>query len=354
MQKKYDALVYIGRFQPLHLGHIETIRKAVRLTNKLIIVVGSAFKPRSPKNPFKFDERRSMIQQVVEAEGFDKEADIRIVANIDTLYDDDGWIARIQRLVAENTSSLDKNIAIIGHKKDDSTRYMNWFPQWGTEEVPLFEPLDATQIRQLYFNEGTNSRFFSSVVHEKTLTSLQLFKTTDDYKQIVRETEFIRANKAKFSGLPHPPTFNTSDAVVTQAGHILLIKRAAEPGKDLWALPGGYLNAYEDKDHLECMIRELLEETGIKLPEKVIRGSIKSEKRFDHKDRSERARINTVAFHVSLTDGEWKLPKVKGMDDAKEARWFTFAEVNSEEIFEDHFDIIRHFIPGIQLPGNFN
>ena len=43
-----------------------------------------------------------------------------------------------------------------------------------------------------------------------------------------------------------------------------------------------------------------------------------------------------------LPDGE--LPKVKGQDDAEKARWVPIAEVASEDCYEDHFDIIQHFV----------
>jgi bifunctional NMN adenylyltransferase/nudix hydrolase len=92
------------------------------------------------------------------------------------------------------------------------------------------------------------------------------------------------------------------------------------------------------------MIRELREETGLKLPEKVLRGSIKSTKVFDHVDRSERGRIITVAFHITLINGEWDLPKVKGMDDAEKAQWVPLNKVSPETMFEDHYDIFRHFV----------
>ena len=62
---------------------------------------------------------------------------------------------------------------------------------------------------------------------------------------------------------------------------------------------------------------EVFEETKIKVPEKVIRGSIKEMKNFDAIERSARGRTITHAFKIVLQDGE--LPKVKGSDDAEKA-----------------------------------
>ena len=54
MTKTYDAIVFIGRFQPLHNAHVEIIRKASELADKVIVVVGSANQPRTFKNPFSY------------------------------------------------------------------------------------------------------------------------------------------------------------------------------------------------------------------------------------------------------------------------------------------------------------
>jgi bifunctional NMN adenylyltransferase/nudix hydrolase len=121
-----------------------------------------------------------------------------------------------------------------------------------------------------------------------------------------------------------------------------MIKRRAEPGKGLWALPGGYVNANTDKSVLDAAIRELREETGIKVPEPVLRGSIKDNRVFDAIDRSPRGRIITHCFKIELPDGP--LPRVKGQDDAEKAKWVPIAEVRSEECFEDHYEILQHFL----------
>ena len=39
--KKYQFGIYIGRFQPLHLGHLQTIKFALEQTEQLILILGS-------------------------------------------------------------------------------------------------------------------------------------------------------------------------------------------------------------------------------------------------------------------------------------------------------------------------
>jgi bifunctional NMN adenylyltransferase/nudix hydrolase len=266
---------------------------------------------------------------------------INIEENLDTIYNDQAWAVRVQALVAKHTKPGDR-VGIIGHKKDDSSFYLDMFPQWDFENVELIEFLSAVNIRDLYFKRDVNMSFIKGVVPESTFNFLTEFKSTPEYEQIIREREFVINYKKQYASLPYPPIFSTADAVVIQSGHILLIKRRAEPGKGLWALPGGYVNANTDKSVEDAAIRELREETMIKVPAPVLRGSIRRSKVFDAIDRSPRGRIITHAVYIELPDGD--LPKVKGSDDAEKARWVPIAEVRSEECFEDHYEIIQHFL----------
>jgi bifunctional NMN adenylyltransferase/nudix hydrolase len=335
--KKYDTLVLIGRFQPLHSAHLEIIKRATALCDQLVIIVGSANQPRTYKNPFSFAERRQMIYEATRGLAME----VVIESNTDTIYNDQAWAVRVQGIVRKHASGKGR-VGIIGHKKDDSSFYLDMFPQWGYENVELVEFLSAVDIRDLYFKWTFNSNFIKNVVPDSTYESLMTFRKTEEFAQIIREREFIVEHNKQYAGLKYPPIFSTADAVVICSGHVLMIRRRAEPGRGLWALPGGYVNARTDKSVEDAAIRELREETQIKVPAPVLRGSIKRSKVFDAIDRSPRGRIITHAFHIELPDGE--LPKVKGADDAEKARWVPIAEVRSEECFEDHYEIIQHFL----------
>lgn len=337
MSKPYGTVVLIGRFQPLHNAHLEIIKRCTALTDQLVIIAGSAKQPRTYKNPFTFDERRQMI--LAATAGLSLR--VYVEPNIDTIYNDQAWAVRVQGIVSKYRV-LGEKTAIIGHKKDDSSFYLDMFPQWDYINVEQIEPLGATDIRDLYFKWDFNSNFIKYVVPETTYDFLMQFRRSEEFAQIIREREFVSNYKKQYASLPYPPIFSTADSVVIQSGHVLMIRRRAEPGKGLWALPGGYVNANTDRSVEDAAIRELREETGIKVPAPVLRGSIKRSKVFDAIDRSPRGRIITHAFHIELPDGE--LPKVKGSDDADKARWVPIAEVRSEECFEDHYEIIQHFL----------
>lgn len=335
--KKYKTLVFIGRFQPCHLAHLRIIKKALSLADNLVIVVGSADHPRTYKNPFTSSERIQMLSNVIVSElGSARARNVKFGQVRDRLYNDAAWATAVQEQVSQFATG--SNIGIIGCSKDETSYYLKMFPQWKHEEVDLEEPLHATDIRGIYFKEDVHLSYLDNVVPPAVLNFLDRFKETAEFSQLVREREFVASYKKQYASFPYPPVFVTTDAVVVCSGHVLMIKRRSEPGKGLWALPGGFLNANTDKSVEDAAIRELREETGIKVPVPVLVGSIEKTKVFDAIERSARGRTITHAFYISLGSGE--LPKVKGQDDAEKAKWIPLSDLRSEKCFEDHYDIV--------------
>jgi bifunctional NMN adenylyltransferase/nudix hydrolase len=321
----------------LHNAHVELLNRAAEIAERILVITGSANQPRTYKNPFTSGERGSMIYLAASR----LNVPVAIESNPDTIYNDQAWVVRVQSIINKHASACTR-IAVIGHKKDESSFYLDMFPQWSLETIEELEHLSAVNIRDLYFKPNANMNFIRGVVPDTTFNFLTKFKGTAAYEQIIRERQFVEDYKKQFAALPYAPVFVTTDAVVIQSGHVLMIKRRSEPGKGLWALPGGFLNAATDKSVQDAMIRELREETCIKVPAPVLKGSIVASKVFDAIDRSARGRTITHAFKIVLPDGE--LPKVKGADDAEKARWVPIAEVRSEDCFEDHYEIVQHFV----------
>jgi nicotinamide-nucleotide adenylyltransferase len=54
--------LYIGRFQPFHLGHLEAVKHILSKVDELVIVVGSAHDSHTLENPFTAGERITMIR----------------------------------------------------------------------------------------------------------------------------------------------------------------------------------------------------------------------------------------------------------------------------------------------------
>ena len=153
MTKPYGTLVLIGRFQPLHNAHLEIIKRCTALTDQLLIIAGSANQPRTYKNPFTFEERAGMIRAA--ASGLSMR--VYVEPNVDTIYNDQAWAVRVQGIVSKYRC-LGTKEGIIGHKKDESSFYLDMFPQWEFENVDEIEPLSAVNIRDLYFRRDVNMK----------------------------------------------------------------------------------------------------------------------------------------------------------------------------------------------------
>lgn len=359
MDKQFDYLAFIGRFQPFHNGHYEVIKRALRLAEKVIIIFGSARRARNIKNPWNVAERQVMVSAC-----FPKEvAAGRLIFSsvVDRAYNDQQWAAEVQQAVdasiaetAEKPKTANRlRLGIIGHEKDGSSYYLKLFPQWQRVDVANSAGLSATEIRAYYFgqNEGSSETssngtrlLLQSALPGPVFEFLDAFRQAPYFKGLSEEYRFIQDYRSQFASLKYPPIFQTVDAVVVQAGHILLVQRKAMPGAGLWALPGGFLQ--EDERLVEGCLRELREETRLKTPLPVLRGGIRESRRFDDPERSLRGRTITDAFLIQLEPTEEGLYPVRGGDDAAKARWFPIAQAleMDEQFFEDHLDIIRYFI----------
>src|SRR5262245_3447833 len=115
IEKKFDYLVFIGRFEPFHLGHASVIDRALRLAKKVIVLIGSANKPRTVRNPWTVGEREVMIRAA-----FEQETDRLLIRPLrDHLYNDALWIRGVQQQVADAVGADGANarIGLIGYVK---------------------------------------------------------------------------------------------------------------------------------------------------------------------------------------------------------------------------------------------
>lgn len=340
---EYDLLIFIARAQPFHYGHKRVVDVALFKSKKVLVLLGSQYSPRTIRNPFNVDERYNMIQNSYTSLPNGK---LNILGLEDHLYNDNAWVEDVQRNVLNfcyEQNMVNPKIGLIGCAKDASSYYLKLFPTWGSVNVHFLNPLNATDIRNRYFDcsDGEFQYFDKGNIPANVMNFLLEFKKTEDFSKLKEEINFVDKFKKSWEKSPYPPTFNTVDSIVVQSGHILLVERGHHPGKGLFALPGGYIN--QNETLLESALRELREETKIKVPEPVLKGSVVSSKTFDDPNRSSRGRTITHAFYFKLQD-QLELPKVKGSDDAKKAFWLPLAELSPHNMFEDHLFIIKNMI----------
>ena len=70
MDKKNRA-VFIGRFQPFHLGHVHCVKQILKETTELILAIGSAQFSHTLQNPFTAGERITMIRAAMDEANID-------------------------------------------------------------------------------------------------------------------------------------------------------------------------------------------------------------------------------------------------------------------------------------------
>ena len=351
---KYDYLVFIGRFQPFHYGHAKVIQTALEQARHVIVLVGSATSPRSWRNPFTFAERAAIIESWYKEEVNLDTSRLILCPLSDYTYNDTAWIKAVQTTVDDavydHSGPGDHKIGLIGHSKDHSSYYLSLFPQWGAVDVPAFTErhlFNATEVRHAFFDDEPDPAHVDELwngMPAAVTRFLMGFRDTDPYHHLKGEHDYVvtyrRDHSYANAAIDYRATHTTVDAVVVQAGHVLLIERDTHPGKGLTALPGGFIN--EDETLRTGMLRELREETKLRVPPPVVAGNIVHQEVFDEPNRSSRGRIFSHTFLISLPPQKDGLPKVRGGSDAKRAWWQPLSSLREQDFFEDHYHIIRH------------
>ena len=128
------------------------------------------------------------------------------------------------------------------------------------------------------------------------------------------------------------PAVTADCVVITREAEpkVLLIQRGFDPYKGCWAFPGGFMNMDETTE--QCAIRELEEETGLKVSTVYQIGT------YSKVNRDPRGRTITVAY-IAIIDSPLE---VQGRDDAAKAEWFPISDL--PELAFDHEEIMSDAI----------
>jgi bifunctional NMN adenylyltransferase/nudix hydrolase len=382
--------VVIGRFNPCHIFHVQTLLARAMEYDHVLVLLGSSLKARTWKDPLYWQDRRDLIQQTatelnLTPTSSTPTARIWYAPIKDYPYTDNRWLFQVQEVVESACKDLEDETYVddepdsmpmeewepilVGVDKDMSTFYLQMFPQW---EQDVFEPeggttqYSATQVREALFEDRLSD--VADMLTPGTMSWLLSWLSTNKGQAL--QASYLKAKSSRtvlayttqelnpMTGLmedklveaPYSPIFHTVDSVVVWRGHILFIRRRSHPGKGLWALPGGFLNAHEWPR--DGAVRERTEESRLKFYHKgskrrleLHRDWCKSSHEFSHPGRSLRGRTITNAYY-------WVIPaeyevEIEAADDADRAQWFSFYDAfknMSYEIFEDHQHIAHHFV----------
>lgn len=120
-----------------------------------------------------------------------------------------------------------------------------------------------------------------------------------------------------------------------ELGRLLLIRRANEPGRGLWSVPGGRVEPGETDE--DAVVREMREETGLDVTPGTLVGNVR------------RGSYDIHDYACAITGGT-----LRAGDDADEARWMdagTLIELDKRgQLAELLFVTLRDW--GVLPPGN--
>jgi 8-oxo-dGTP diphosphatase len=111
--------------------------------------------------------------------------------------------------------------------------------------------------------------------------------------------------------------------VVRKSDRILLVKRAAEPGRGLWVVPGGLVKLGEKL--CDAALREVKEETGLK---------VKIHGIFDVVDYISRDSKKKVQYHYVIVDflGHPISGKLRASSENLDTRWVNIKDLKNYEM----------------------
>ena len=261
-----DTAIYIGRFQPFHKGHYEVCIQALERAKKLIILIGSAGMGPLPNNPWSFDDRCKMIHQALPER---LHARIQLLPLYDSLYDQAAWEIRVKKLVdahASKNASKNATKGLVIFVKDDSSFYLDCFPEWQQIQMPMIVDqnnacISATDIRaHLYEHESIPKGILVSALETMITNNLK----GKEFSKLVSAYETLKTKQSNQTTM--------YILVLISNGQAMLQQRQEPLGYQQWALPiwesRSEMNAFLEKNFAHATYKDTQSITSsmLKLP----------------------------------------------------------------------------------------
>ena len=333
-EKIASHAVVIARAMPPHVEHVRLVREALRIAHDLVIVLGSAFCARSPRNPFTWQERAAMFSLCLD----DSERSRLKFVPIRDYYNNDRWSAAVRRGVAHALSEInaDEHIVLVGCYKDAGNDYLDLFPTWLDHRVTQTSAVCATTVRDILFGaEDLDVALLATqdALHRNVRNYLRAWTRRPEFTDLSEWNRLNKGYSSKWGRGPHVAV----DAIMECHGQVAMIRRKDMPGRGQLAFPGGFLEPGEWI--FDGVLRETKEETSYGPFASEMRRHLVSVKIFDAPWRDERARVISHAHHFRLDLR--RLPELRASSDAKEAVWIPIGQLRECEgqFFADHFHI---------------
>ena len=132
--------LFVGRFQPFHVGHLKVIKWILKEYDKVFIAIGSSQESNTSKNPFTLEERKKMIDNSLKSEGVKKKK--YEIFGIPDVYDDNIWVESILKKIKFDV------VFTVNSWTKRSFKAFN-IP---VKEHPMFDDISASKIRKIIEN----------------------------------------------------------------------------------------------------------------------------------------------------------------------------------------------------------
>jgi len=153
--KKTIAL-FIGRFQPLHRGHVSIIKQLTKKYDLIKIAIGSSQHYHTAENPFTATERRTMINKTLKSEKIQNTK----IYFVPDLNDNDRWISHLKKRVGKFDTIYSGNSLVQRLARERNIP---------TKKIKHLYRISATKIR----NEVCKNKDVKKYLHPQTITALK-------------------------------------------------------------------------------------------------------------------------------------------------------------------------------------
>lgn len=181
--------VFLSRMQPLHIGHLGMIDKALSENDKVIILIGSSNKSRTIRNPIEIELRREIFEEVIRNRYKDY-VDKIIYRELPDWTTEDDVESNLEwgRYLYYNIVSMALNKDFTMYFSDEPEIIENWFQDEkirGRIDIrtykrdEMFEAVSSTKIRNAFLND--DKEYIKKSVPE------EVFKRYDVIRDIINE-----------------------------------------------------------------------------------------------------------------------------------------------------------------------
>lgn len=164
--------LFIGRFQPFHLGHLSAIKQALKQVDWLIIGVGSSQESRTKENPFTIEERINMIENTLADEGI-KNCSIYPIPDIN---EDIKWVEHVQTLVPKFETVFTGNPLTEKLFKEKGYK---------VKRIKILSGINGTTIR----DKMVNNEEWEMLVPLGTVKEIMRIKGVKKVKEIMKKSD---------------------------------------------------------------------------------------------------------------------------------------------------------------------